>query len=77
MKIGKNVKNKEAIKQKIMEEEDFIYCPRLGNSVKNLIESNSEGVDYERMSKVLLMSVDEIQVIYAAAVKKIRKKIGL
>jgi hypothetical protein len=71
------MKNKELIKQRILEEEDFIYCPRLGNSVKRLIETNSEGIDEQRMSRVLLVSVDEIGIIYASAIKKIKKSLGL
>lgn len=69
--------NKKDIKDRILEEEDFIYCPRLGNSLEKLIEKNPEGVDDERISKVLLMEEDEVKSIFAQAIEKIRNKIGL
>jgi len=69
-------KNKE-IKKKIMEDEDFIYCPRLGNSIERLIDKNPEGVDDERIAKVLLIEEEEVQSIFMQAIEKIRGKIGL
>jgi len=71
------MKDKEAIKQRILKEEDFIYCPRLGNSIEKLIEINPDGVDDERISKVLLIPEDDVETIYAKALKKIKKQLGL
>jgi len=70
------VKNKD-VKKKILEDEDYIYCPRLGNSLERLIEKNPEGVDDERIAKVLLMEEKEVLSIFAQALEKIRSKIGL
>lgn len=69
------MKNKKAIKQKISEEEDFIYCPRLGNSLEKLMNlvDNSSGVSDERICKVLLISKKELDTIYNSALSKIKK----
>lgn len=60
------------IKKKIMEDEDFIYCPRLGNSLNKLIEKHPDGIDDERIQKVLLMTAKELESIYNSAIQKLR-----
>jgi hypothetical protein len=67
----------EQIKQKITEEEDFIHCPRLGNSLKNLLDKHPDGVDEERIAKVLLMSKEEISKTFEKSLKKIRNYMGI
>ena len=69
--------DKKTVKEKILNDEDFIYCPRLGNSLKNLIDKNPEGIDEERISKVLLMTEEEVRLIYNKALEKFRKIIGI
>lgn len=65
----------EEKKQKIKQEEDFIDCPKFKNSVKKLIEKYPDGVDDETISKVLLMSEEEIQAVYIKTIQKIKNKI--
>lgn len=71
------MKNEEKLREKILKEEDFINCPRMGNSIKKLMNKNPDGIDEERMSKLLLMSEDEIKNIYLKALSKIKKKLGV
>lgn len=68
------MKNKKAIKKKIMEDEDFIYCPRLGNSLEKLMDitDNSMGVSDDRICKVLLISKKELDTIYNNAISKLK-----
>ena len=70
-------KSKEDIKDKIYNEEDFIHCPRLGNSLKKLIEKHPNGVEDDRIAKVLLISEDEVKSIFSRAIVKLRETIGL
>lgn len=72
-----NKKDNDDIMDKIYNDEDFIYCPRLGNSLEKLIEKNPDGVDDERISKVLLIEEGEVQTLFENAIKKIRKSMGL
>lgn len=71
------MKNKDELREKILNDDDFIYCPRLGNSVKKLLQKNPGGIDDERISKVLLISVEEVKKVYESALDKIRKGMGL
>ena len=68
---------KDDIKELILKDEDFIYCPRLGNSLKKLIEKNPDGVDDERIAKVLLMTEEEVQGAFNRAIQKIRNTLKL
>ena len=70
-------KSKEDIKELIRTDEDFIYCPRLGNSLSKLIDKNPDGVDDERIAKVLLLKEDEVKGLFASAIKKIRESMGI
>ena len=66
------MKDKKMLKTKIMEDEDFVYCPRLGNSLKKMIEKHPDGIDDERIQKALLLSAKELEEIYESAIKKLR-----
>lgn len=69
--------DKEKIKKKIMEEEDFVYCPRLGNSLKQVVDRNPDGIDEERICKVLMIDMEELNSLYDSAIKKIRERLGV
>jgi len=65
------------ILQKIETDEDFINYPRYGNSIKNLIENNPNGVDNKKISKALMMSEKQVEETFLSAVVKIRKIMGV
>ena len=67
----------DELMDKILNDEDFIYCPRLGNSLKKLIEKNPDGIDDERIAKVLMMEEDEVEEIFEGAIQKFRKSMGI
>jgi len=66
-------KTKKSTQHLIYNDDDYIYCPRLGNSLAKLIELNPDGVDNERIAKVLMMEEQEVEDIFESAIKKIRK----
>jgi hypothetical protein len=69
------MKDKNTLRKKIKEDPDFVYCPRLGNSLSKLVDKHPDGIDDERIEKVLLMSAKEVQKIYESALKKLRKSV--
>lgn len=70
-------KVKKTTKERVAEEVDFCYCPRLSNSITNLIEKNPNGVDNERIAKVLLLTEDEVDEIFESALAKLRAALGV
>ena len=70
-------KNKSKIKKKIEEEPDFIYIPRLGNSLEKFTQMYPEGVDDDKIAKVLLLSKEEVTSLFNSAINKIRLNLKL
>lgn len=71
------MKDKKTIKEKISKDEDFIYCPRLNNSLESLMDKNPDGVDDERIKRVLLIGDEELEDIYESALDKLRDALGV
>ena len=69
--------NKEEIRNKIETDEDFIHCPRLGNSLAKLKEVHPNGIDDERIGKVLLLSEDSVKGIFRQILGKIREALHI
>jgi len=67
----------EEKKRKIEEDEDFIDYPKFKNSVNKLIEKYPEGIDKETIAKVLMMSEEEVDEVYASAIKKLQISLGV
>jgi len=67
------MKDQKIVRKKINNEEDFIYSPRLGNSLTKLMEKNPDGVPDDRIQKVLLVSEKELKKYYNSAIEKLRK----
>ena len=69
--------NKNETRYRIENDEDFVNCPRLENSVKIVIDKYPEGVDNERIAKFLLITEEEVEEIYQSALVKLRKILGV
>jgi hypothetical protein len=69
----KNVKEK-TIKQKVDNDEDFINSPSHRNSLRAFVNKNPEGVDNARISKVLMITEEEVEEAYQIALAKIKEQ---
>jgi hypothetical protein len=69
--------DKNKLKKKIESDPDFIYCPRLGNSLKIFLEKYPEGVDDSKIAKILLVEEEDVETIFQSAIVKIRKSMGV
>jgi len=69
--------NKNKMKKRIEEEDDFILCPRLGNSLERFVNMYPEGVDEDKIAKVLMMDKAELDAVFKSALNKIRKNLKL
>ena len=67
----------DKIRLRIENEEDFIYYPRLNNSLKLLIEKNPEGLPDDKIAKALMISEEEASAIFESALEKIRKHLNV
>jgi hypothetical protein len=67
------MKNDQQLKVRVNEERDFIYCPKYDNSIYRLIQHHPEGLEIDRIAKVLLMTTEEAEELYNKILKKLRE----
>jgi len=65
--------NKYDFKKRILEEEDYIKCPRSSNSLKQYLTKSPEVIDDKVIAKLLMINLEEVQKIYDEAVKLIKE----
>lgn len=68
--------DKKNIKQKILNDPDYIWSPKYNYSLNKFMYRHDEGVENEHAAKVLLMEPDEVEKIYQEAVKNLQKIMG-
>ena len=71
------MKKDKELKKRIREEEDYIYNPKMGNSLRKMINRYPDGVEDKKIAKVLLMSVKELNRHYQGIIKRVREKLGI
>lgn len=63
---------KEDIKKRILEESDYIKCPKYWNSLNKYLISNSGTVEDSTIARFLMISEEEVQDIYQECVDKLK-----
>lgn len=65
--------NKDEVLKKILEEEDYIKCPKCSNSLNKFMMKNSDGVKNSIIGRLLMMTEQEVEEIFQEAIKILRK----
>lgn len=73
--VGRTM-DKDDILKRIREEEDYVRCPKCSNSLAKFLAKNSEGVEDNMISKLLMIPEDKVREIYEEAVKKLREEMA-
>lgn len=68
--------SKEDFKKKILEEKDFIKCPRSNNSLEKYLSKGPEVAEDKAIARLLMIDVDQVEKIYQEAIQIIRKEMG-
>lgn len=64
--------DKAEIQHRIATEEDYIRCPKFGNSLSKFTAKNSEGIENSIIARLLMMSEEEVEKTYQEAVQMLR-----
>jgi len=64
---------KNEIQRRIVEDEDYIRCPKCSNSVNKFLLRNPEGAEDSVIARFLMVSEDKVKELYFEAVKMLRK----
>lgn len=68
---------KPEVYKKIQEDDDYVHCPKLDNSLKKVLNKNPDGLPDNKIADMLCISIDEVEIIYQSAIKKIRQKLKI
>lgn len=63
---------KNEILKKILEEEDYIRCPKFSNSISKFTEKN-ETSENPTIARLLMLSEEEVERIYKEAIQMLRE----
>lgn len=66
--------DKDEIKKKVMEDEDYIRSPKFTNSLKKFLAKNDDGVESSVIARLLAMPEEEVEKIYQEAVESLRRE---
>lgn len=66
---------KEDLKAKVLEEKDFIKCPKFNNSLNKYLAKAPEVVEDKAIARLLMIEPEEVEKIYLEAVEKIKEDI--
>lgn len=65
--------DKDEMQKKIKLEEDYIRCPKFGNSLSKFTMKNSEGVENSTIARLLMISEEEVEKMYQEAIEILKK----
>lgn len=65
--------DKLEIQRKILEEEDYIRCPKFSNSISKFVSKNSEGVENPTIARLLMMTEEEVERVFQEAIEILRE----
>lgn len=59
--------------KKVIEDEDYIRCPKCNNSLSKFTQKNSEGVENSVIARLLMMSEEEVEKLFQETVTMLRE----
>lgn len=66
---------KEDVLRRIQNEEDYIRSKKFSNSLTRFVAKFSDGSEDAAIARVLMMTEEEVQMIYNEAVRKLREQL--
>ena len=68
-----SVEKSEMLKR-ILDDEDYVRCPKCSNSLNKFTQKNSEGVENSTIARLLMMTEEEVEAKFQEAVKMLREE---
>lgn len=64
---------KNEIQRRVLEDEDYIRCPKCSNSLNKYLLKNPEGAKDDIIARFLSITEEKVRELYEEAVKILRK----
>lgn len=65
--------DKDDIMKRILEDDDYIRCPKCSNSVTKFVAKNPEGVENNVIGRLLMIPEEKVEEIYQDAIEMLKK----
>jgi hypothetical protein len=65
--------DKDDIQKRILEDEDYIRCPKFSNSITKFVAKNPEGVEDNVIGRLLVIPEEKVEEIYQEAIEILKK----
>lgn len=67
--------DKQDVIKRIVEDEDYVRCPKFSNSLNKFIAKNGDGVENSTIARLLMIPESEVEKIYEEAVQKLKEEL--
>lgn len=71
------LKNIEELKQRIATEENYVYAPKFGCLLTNVVAKYPNGLTDKQISKMLLMEESEVTESYLESIETLKEIMGV
>jgi hypothetical protein len=65
--------NKSDIKNRILNDPDYVRCPKTSNSLTKFLTKNPDGAEDSTIARLLMVDEDDIPELYDEAVEMLRE----
>lgn len=65
--------DKNELQKRVLEEEDYIRCPKASNSLSKFLSRTSDGVENATIARFLMIPEEEVERLYQEAIQMLRQ----
>lgn len=65
--------DRDEFKKRILEESDYIKCPKCSNSIEKFLAKNIKEPDNRTIARLLMMTEEEVEKYYQEAIKMLQE----
>lgn len=66
--------DRNELSARVTTDEDYIRCPKFGNSLSRFINKNPDGIENDAIARLLLTTEEEVNRLYEEAVALLREE---
>lgn len=66
--------DKDNLHKKVFDDEDFVKCPKCGNSLNKYLSKHQDTIPPNVAARLLMMSEEEVETLYQEAVQMMQDR---
>lgn len=68
--------DKNEMKKRILNDPDYVRCPKTSNSLQKFLSKNPDGVEDNTIARLLMIDEEDVQELYDEAVEQLRESMS-